>query len=479
VTTFNPGYSPIGLEEDESFSATFTSNDKAVGLYLSELELTASDQNNSEHLKIPIIVQVLNDKKDRPPLTAIPPIFNASLNWSENVTRAFQICTNEFTSVTSVDLNSSEGDPGEWAGGTHSMGAIGPDTCVQKMLSISVPNGTVSGNYTGFIHLDGNGAENAEDSIALDLFVGGSSDNIGPDVRNISTSVRRVHVNESTVILAVGDDTLRGNSTITSCDIKADSETVWQSMIPENVFDSPIENVYFNFTDGFDVGIHTVYLRCTDQPGNVGPEFEYNFTIGKHILFVVSGNESDWSDWVTVHKSEMGYSWDFDIADTDEVADGTADLYFYDTVIFIDWDRDEDFVNKVLEYQDLGGFVGMFGDSAHLAVRDLNVAWHPDNPHPESRINVVDEDHYTTQGFPIGLTNISDVFVKSYALWWSNTSEIGASGWFYPSTDRIILGEADRSMFWGPEDPWKLNENGVIISTRVIDYMINNSEVES
>lgn len=56
-----------------------------------------------------------------------------------------------------------------------------------------------------------------------------------------------------------------------------------------------------------------------------------------------------------------------------------------------------------------------------------------------------------------------------------NTTQLGASGWFYPSTDRIILGEVNGTMFWGPEDPFKLNENGVIISQRVIDYMINKS----
>jgi uncharacterized protein (UPF0333 family) len=476
-TNLKPGIASIGEGHNESFSISFASVDTAVGFYLSEIELIANDKDSSEYIRIPVIVQVMSDKKERPPLTAIPPVYRASLNWSESVYRLFQICTNEYTSVTSVDFTASEASPGSWAGGLDSLGPIDYDSCVEKVLSINIPIGTVTGNYTGYINLVGNGAADAEDSIALDIFVGGSTDNEGPDVYNITTSKRRVHVGEPTTILAIADDTDRGNSTISGCEIRADNETKWIQMYPEDVFDSPIEHVYYNYTKGFSMGIHTVYLRCTDQPGNIGPIKEYNFTIGKHILFVTDSNESDWSNWVTVHKSDMGYSWDFDVSSTDEVKDGTTDLYFYDAVIFIDWDRDADFVNKVLEYQSLGGYVGMFGDSAHLAVRDLDVAWHPDNPHPESGLNILDNTHYVTQGFPMGVLDISSVLVKSYSVWWANTTELGASGWFYPSTDRIVLGEVNKTLFWGPEDPWKLNENGVTISTRVIDYMINNSEV--
>jgi hypothetical protein len=476
-TNLKPGFISMGEEENESVSINFASVETAVGFYLSEIELVANDGNNSEYIRIPVIVQVMSDKKERPPLTAIPPVYRASLNWSESVYRLFQICTNEYTSVSSVDFTASNGLPGVWSAGLDSLGPIDYDSCVEKVISISIPPGAMTGNYTGYINLVGNGAPNAEDSIALDIYVGGATDNEGPDVYNITTHVRRVHEGEPTIILAVADDTDRGNSTISGCEIRADNETRWIPMYPQDVFDSPIEDVYYNFS-GFSKGRHTVYLRCTDQPGNVGPIGEYNFIIGKQILFVIDGgNASDWSDWVTVHNSSLGYSWDFDIASTDEVKAGTTDLYFYDAVIFIDWDRDTDFVDKVLEYQSLGGYVGMFGDSAHLAVRDLNVAWHPDNPHPESSVNIQNTNHYVTQNLSLGLLDISSGLVKSYSVWWSNTTELGASGWFFPKTDRIILGEANKTMFWGPEDPWKLNENGVNISTRVIDYMINNSEV--
>lgn len=477
---FSMSQSSASLDVDgsETFKATFTTNDKAIGLYISELEITATEGTSKEYIKLPVLVQVVAEEKDRAPLTAIPPLLNASLNWSDSVTRSFQICTNEVTAVTSVDFIPSGGAPGLWVENTGSLGPIAPDSCAQKILILTVPNGAMFGNKRGFVRVLGNGAADAEDTIALNIEVGGKDDNEGPIVRNITTRVRRVHVYEPVTIYAVGDDSTTGNSSIKECQIRVDNETDWEYMqAVDGAFNSSIENISHTFINGFGIGKHTAYLRCTDNRSNVGSPESYNFTIGKQILFVISsGNESDWSDWVSVNHGNISY----DIAIIDEIISGEVDMYNYDATIFLDWSKDSDFVNKVLEYQNLGGFVGLFGDSAHLAVRDLNVTWHPDNPHPEFKMNILNNSHYVTSGFPLGLLEISDVGAKVYEVWGDpvNTTELGASGWFYPSTDRMMLAEVDNTMFWGPQDPFKLNQNGVTISVRVIDWMINQSRVE-
>ena len=486
TSLLNPGQATLGKGENSTFTISFASDDKAVGVYLAEIGITASEGMNKEYVRLPVVVQVLTDNSDRAPLTAIPPILNATLNWSQTVSRSFQICTNEVTSVTSVDFTLSSGEPGSWAGNTFSLGAIAPDSCAEKIITVTIPNGSAPGNSKGYASMRGNGAANAEDSIALDITVGGTGDNQGPDVRNVTTGERRVHVNKPVTIYAVGDDSLKGNSSIKECFIRADAETSWSLMDPaDGVYNTPVENINYTFS-GFEMGNHTVYLRCTDVANNVGNITAYSFVIGKHILFVTaSGNESDWSEWVDMNPSETLGKWQYDIADFTDVENDAVDMHNYDAVIFLDWKRDDVFVSKVNKYKSEGGYVGLFGDSAHLAVRDLNVTWHPDNPHPESSINIINNTHYVTQGFQLttgtaSLLQISDTQAKIYELWGDplNTNELGYSGWFYPGTARVILAEVNSTMFWGPMDPFKLNENGALISTRVIDYMINNSKVK-
>jgi type II secretory pathway pseudopilin PulG len=468
------------VDESETFTATAITSNEAVGIYLKDMQIVASDSSgNSETITFPVIVQVVHDPNKRPPLVAIPPLFNETMNRSDNATREFQICTNRLTSVNEVNFSPSVGEPGEWVSGLSSIGPIARDSCVPKFLTVSVPNDSAIDNFTGFVSLTSD-VVGAEDSIALNIEVGGGGDLEGPIVRNITTSERRVHVFSPTTILAVADDNSTGGSRIRSCAISADSGP-WEYMFPtDGNFDSSIENVSYTYFSGFDVGPHNVSINCTDWPGNIGPTSNYTFVIGKHILFVVSsGNQSDWSDWITVHYSEAGHSWDFDVADFNDVINGLIDMSYYDAVIFIDWSSNEDFVNLVDTYMDDGGFLGLFGDSAHNAVRDLNLTWHPDNPHPETHVNIMNNTHYVTSPFSTGLLEISSDKTKIYSVWGdpANTTELGSSGWFFPDTDRVYLAQVDQIMFWGPEDPWALNENGVTIATRVIDWMINQSMI--
>jgi hypothetical protein len=328
--------------------------------------------------------------------------------------------------------------------------------------------------------VDGQGNPEAKDSIALLITVGGGGDNEGPDIVNITTGERRVHEFQKTTIHGVATDNLTGGSNILGCKINVDNTETFAMFPSDGRFDNQIEPVHYVYYDGFETGNHIARLNCTDELGNVGPTREYNFTIGKHILFVIaSGNESDWSDWIDTYEYRSNYPWTHDIADFDDVLSGAVNLWHYDTVIFLDWSGGSDFVDVVNQYHDLGGFVGLFGESAHKAVRDLGVAWHPDNPHPETHVNIISKNHYVTEWIPsTGMLPISTVSTKTYSLWWDyNDTKLGCSGWFYPSEDRTLLADVNRTMFWGVNDPWRLNDNGIEITARVIDYMINQSLV--
>jgi len=481
-------FEELPADDSAKFSAFFDTSDKAIGIYVSEINIIANDEEgNTEYVRLPIVLQVVPDPNKRPPLIVIPSIFNATINRSESASRSFQVCTNEVTSLPGVDFTPSPDEPGEWAGGLGSLGELGYDSCTNKVISVSVPVDGLGGNNTGYIRVNGEGNPEANDSIALLIKVAGGNDNSCPPVYNISTGVRRVHQFEDTTFFAVADDSLSGVSKIRNCEIRVD-DLVPQQMFPtDGVFDNETEDVHYTYYGGFDMGFHNVSITCTDWPGNTGSECtgEYNFTIGKHILFVVSsGNETDWSNWIGAHSSAANYSWDYDIASFDELRDGVVNMYFYDTVVFLEWTNDDDILDLVLDYHNDGGFVGLFGPSAHIAVRDLAVEWHPDNPHVETHLNIMNISHYVLQDF-VGtydngdLLEISPVYTKTYMIWGGNaTNQIGASGWFFPDTKRLMLAEVNRTLFWGVEDPWRLNENGVKISTRVFDWMINQSLVE-
>jgi len=416
-TTFGLDKSNAALttSSNDTFTASFSTNGQAVGIYTTDIEITASDSSgNNEAEKLPVILQVVADPNTRPPLTAIPLLFNATLNRSESSTKVFQICTNKKTSVSRVNFTPSSGEPGSWVSNTASLGAIGTDSCVEKYLTVTAANDSPMGNYTGYVTLEGDAA-GAVDSIALAIEVKGGGDNIGPIVRNVSTFNKRAHVYEATTILAVADDNLTGGSRIKSCKIKADGSNWSYSFPVDGAFDNVTENVSYTWFNGFSYGSHIISQRCTDWMNNEGNITNYTLTIGKHILFVVSsGNDTDWADWITVHYSNMGYAWDYDVATINQVIAGTINMDYYDTVIFIDWSSDSTFVGFVNEYKKKGGYVGLFGESAHKAVRDLNLTWHPDNPHPERQVNILSNSHYVTQGFSTGLLQISNSNVKVY-----------------------------------------------------------------
>jgi len=470
----------LQVNNSQTFMANFSTNNKAVGIYVIDITLTPTDgAGSSEIVKLPLILQVVANPFKRPPLTIIPPIFNASLNATQSVTKVFQVCTNEVTSVTGVTFTPSPGSPGSWMAGTNSLGPIGPDSCLPKLLTITVPNGTALGNYTGYVNLKGQGAVGAEDSLGEQVKVGGIADILCPVIENISSIPSRPHFFEPITIIAVANDTATGGSIITGCTISSDNGTTWDAMNPvDEAFDNMTENASFTYNDGFGSGMHPFVISCIDGSNNACPQ-NYSFKIAKHILFVISsGNSTDWSDWITAHFSSAGYQWDYDVATINQVVDGVYDLTFYDIVIFIDWSNDPAFASIVLDYRDRGGYLGLFGESAHLAVRDLDVAWHPDNPHPENSINIVNNTHYITQGFNLSIISIGPVKAKTYELFPDfETGKLGTSGWFYPDTGRTMLADVNRTTLWGVMDPWRMNQNGVTISTRVIDWMINQSMV--
>jgi len=87
--------------------------------------------------------------------------------------------------------------------------------------------------------------------------------------------------NTPTAIYASASGELTGNSTIMSCSISADGAP-WETMLPlDGAYDNPNETVYFDFTSGFPLGLHSIQARCTDSSNNTGPTAFYFFNVSE------------------------------------------------------------------------------------------------------------------------------------------------------------------------------------------------------
>lgn len=172
-------------EQSQSMDLTFDSNAFAVGHYTGEIRFTADDGlGNNETVRLPITVEVVGlDAGDEPPLRVIPDFWVRNLNPGYSTTKAFSVCTNEYTAPTSVTFTPTGGAPGMWVGGTDPLGPMSAGSCRQKIMNITIPLGTAAGVYEGSIHVVGQGVPGAEDTIALYIIVEGST---GLDLENQS-----------------------------------------------------------------------------------------------------------------------------------------------------------------------------------------------------------------------------------------------------------------------------------------------------
>ncbi len=156
--------------EDQTIELTFTANENAVGYYNGEISFAADDGfGNDETITIPITVEVVRYETTvaDAPLTVIPDFWAENMEAGDSAEKTFSICTNSDTSVTGVIFSMVGGSPGDWIGNTTALGAIGVDSCEQKIFTLNVPNDTSAGTYEGTITVTGTGVAGAEDTITL------------------------------------------------------------------------------------------------------------------------------------------------------------------------------------------------------------------------------------------------------------------------------------------------------------------------
>lgn len=474
-------------DESKTVGLTFTANENAAGFYTGSLSITGTSGSDSDVLSLPVTVEVMLPPSGAPALFIIPSYWNETLMPNDNVTEAFSVCTNSITSVPSVTFSTTAGPAGSWVSGLENLPAMGPDTCVPKIFTLAIPNGTYSGNYTGTITATGSGVPNAVDTVALSIKVGGNlSDILGPLVLNVTRIPQRPFIGDPVTIRALCDDTARGNNTIKQGEIKLDGGS-WNVMsATDGAYDRSAENVSYTFySPAF--GQHNATLRCTDSFNNVGPEVAYQFNVMKEILFITkdsgaSGPEQDWINWLDTHSSDESLVWSRDRLHRNVVIDSSFDMNRYAIAVLAEDGITEgsvgsQLVTKLTNFAGNGGMVLLVDEALDDPAQDLGIAT-SSGTHTLLATAVRSSSHYITEGltapsnYTIYVTATKIYHIPNYA------GIILTTDYDYGShLTHAQLGVNGRFVTWGPTKPYRFNTNGNSLTVRVFDYTILNSSI--
>ena len=471
-----PQQATLAPGAEQAFTLTFASGKDAAGFFLGETGADATDGKSSEHIKIPLTVVVQSEgQAQTPPLFVLPSILNTSMDRDSNVTRSFQVCTRSDTSVDSIDIVPSAGAPGNWTSGIEQIGPIGADSCVEKTITITTPEDVGLGTFNGtiaFIGKESSGA-NASADVAVSIVIGGAPyDSKGPDVEDVLVN-GMVFVKDSVNITAKATD---DKSAIKECWLRLDGNESALMDADDGTYDNQSEAISLMLEKGISGGMHAAYITCTDARGNVGPVKSVTFRVLKPILFVtlnesMTDSEKAWSEWLGLHHSEAGLSWDFDTATASEVESGSANLSDYAAVAMAEYEEN-DALKKALDnsHRNLGGYIIFLGKANQKGAYEFCQANTVSTPYPDKDVQVLLNDYYITSPYQMG--NLK-VFMLDTKMYFVRQDYIGKS---LASTSYdeglTVLGVRGNILSWGAGDPFRLSEEGIVLTTRAIDFAL-------
>jgi uncharacterized protein (UPF0333 family) len=474
-------------QENKTITINIEASESAVGFYIGAMEIKGTDGTVNETVNLPITVEVVGyGSTTTPPLTITPSSWNESILPDTTVIKSFSVCTNSQTRLSSV-MFTTTGPAGGWVSGLDALPTMEPDTCLLKVFMLKVPNDTYPGVYIGTITGTGVGAANAEDTIALSINVGGNlSDILGPLVYNISRIPKRPFVGDPVTVVAVCDDTARGNNSIKSAEISINGSR-WVDMLPaDGAYNSPIERVTYTYY-GLGFGSYNITIRCTDVLNNVGPNATYNFKIMKEILFVTkdlgaSGSEQNWIDWLNTHSSNESFVWNKDVVHRNIIIDPNFDINMYGVVVLADGEVTSgavgsQLVTKLINFIGAGGNVLLLDEALDRPAYDLGIAT-SSGSHTLLATSVRNNTHYITANLPYG---------SNYTIYTTATKIYHVEGLMgvilttdYDYGEHLThaqLGYGDHFVIWGASLPYRFNVAGNDLTVRVFDYAIMSSTV--
>jgi hypothetical protein len=454
----------------------------SAGFYEGEISYTATDGTYNETLELPVLVEVMASTK-APPLTVVPSLWNETMLGGDSSRKMFTVCTNEETTLTGVQFVPSSSAPGSWVVGNDSLGPMASATCVNKVMNLTVPNGTPNNLYGGYIDAIGQGTSGARDIVTLSIQVGGPvTDTSGPLVTDFEHFPNKSYSFDPVIFRIMANDSSEGNSTIKSCELSPDFMD-WLEMMPlDGVADSEVEYFEIEYPDGFSMGDHTLMFRCTDIRDNVGEEQNYTFKVMKNFLFASKtdnpkSHEKDWMSWVESHLSDAGYNWHFDTTDEDNLLGGLVDLEYYSVIAVADYQFSSTVPSIFQDYVNQGGIVLMLGQALQQGPRDQGLTTGTGTIGSHSSIYIIDGTHYITEDYSDGQNvTIFDGSGGSKAVGTDFTGTGIAS--VSAAQSKYMIAEDTGFVLWGPVRTGTLSGDGEDITVRVLDHALDESTIE-
>lgn len=475
----------LGPDEDIDVNVTFSASTSAAGDYTGTLYIEGTDGEIEESFPLllnaeVLIPQVLANISNISGVGIMGNIWYQAVPRGQTAERVFSICTQPNISITEIVFTGS-GDSGDFFVPT-TAGPIGPESCINKELQVSVPIEASLGNHTGFINSVGDGIHN--DSVLLIIEVR-PQDTIPPEILSMTGGPQKAFVNDFYNITVNVSDENTGYSNIKYCEIKIDENGSLLNMSPvDGQFNSINELAEIHYPPySIAAGKHTAYARCADKGNNLGNFTPMNFTMHKEVLIVFqdsspSADEALMIYYLTFQKSQIGLAWSYDIGIASQVNAGQVDLDSYATLLYADYDNTKGNAPTIVSFANAGKATMMFSDALKEGPRQLNLTGNAGAAeNPDVADYIMNNTHYITSPFAIGDLYMYVVAVNRYSM----PTDVEATGLMRDTSSagsKLILAHNDtlRLIMNGMSTVTNLNSNGTTLMTRNIDYAINTSK---
>jgi len=136
-----------------------------------------------------------------------------------------------------------------------------------------------------------------------------------------------------------------------------------------------------------------------------------------------------------------------------------------------------DMHDRLILFQNSGGSVVLLGNALIEGPKDLGLSNHPTNtPETETRTIIANNTHYITANLSKATTIIEYAPAVHGRVWKDVTPALADS--YTDQGHYSNLAFTGRYYLWAPVTPNNLNDIGMNISSRTLDYAINSSTIK-
>jgi hypothetical protein len=312
-------------------------------------------------------------------------------------------------------------------------------------------------------------------------FMGREQDYIGPQIVDIDYEPDPVFDYANMSVTAIGDDSVTGNTAIALCQAKLDGGAWMDMNATDGSYDEVVEEANYTFGNLQAGTSHTVYVRCTDAFGNVGEEESVEFDVYGNMLIITDWHfpsywELLWTYWIEeqVLLGNNQNPWIYTMARDQDVRSGYTDMSLFKMVLIPGYWTTMNMGTTLEHYtDDDGGYVVLAGPSCYFGSWGWGWWWWWwGNFYDGTQIDIDDNSHAITSGYSTGLLTIYESTGQICAI---NFNGQGLADRPYSGDE--VLAENEHVIIWGPMEPDLLNNDGDILTQRVLDYCIDSSTI--